>query len=55
MDYARARRTMVDNQVRPADVTDLRIIAALLEVPRERFRRAVAARGRLSRHRCAGG
>ncbi|MEJ0076859.1 MAG: protein-L-isoaspartate O-methyltransferase [Alphaproteobacteria bacterium] len=46
MDYARARRTMVDNQVRPADVTDLRIIAALLDVPRERFvspaQRAVA-------------
>jgi protein-L-isoaspartate(D-aspartate) O-methyltransferase len=46
MDYARARRTMVDNQVRPADVTDQRIIAALLEVARERFvapsRRAIA-------------
>jgi protein-L-isoaspartate(D-aspartate) O-methyltransferase len=46
MDYARARRTMVDNQERPADVTDHRIIAALLEVPRERFvapsRQAVA-------------
>lgn len=46
MDYARARRTMVDNQVRPADVTDLRIIEALLEAPRERFvapsRQAVA-------------
>ncbi len=37
MDYAQARRTMVDNQVRPSDVTDLRIIAALQEVPRERF------------------
>ncbi len=46
VDYAQARRTMVDRQVRPADVTDLRIIAALLEVPREIFvpaaRRAVA-------------
>src|SRR5262245_28397324 len=46
MDTTRARRTMVDNQVRPADVTDHRIIAALLEVPREQFvgpsRRAVA-------------
>ena len=45
-DYAQARRVMVDRQVRPADVTDLRIIAALLEVPREAFvpvaRRAVA-------------
>lgn len=28
---------MVDCQVRPSDVTDLRIIAALLEVPREQF------------------
>jgi protein-L-isoaspartate(D-aspartate) O-methyltransferase len=37
VDYARARRTMVDGQVRPADVTDLRIIAALLDVPREAF------------------
>ena len=46
MDYGRARRTMVDNQVRPADVTDHRIIAALLEVSRECFvapsRQAVA-------------
>src|ERR1044072_3159060 len=37
MDTTRARRTMVDNQVRPADVTDHRIIAALLEVSREGF------------------
>src|SRR5262245_22619085 len=37
MDTAHARRTMVDNQVRPHDVTDLRILGALLEVPRERF------------------
>lgn len=37
VDYAQARRAMVDSQVRPHDVTDLRIIAALLEVPRERF------------------
>jgi protein-L-isoaspartate(D-aspartate) O-methyltransferase len=37
MDYARARRVMVDSQVRPHDVTDLRIQAALLDVPRERF------------------
>jgi protein-L-isoaspartate(D-aspartate) O-methyltransferase len=45
-DYAQARRVMVDRQVRTADVTDLRIISALLEVPRETFvpaaRRAVA-------------
>ena len=37
VDYAQARQAMVDRQVRPHDVTDLRIIAALLEVPREPF------------------
>jgi protein-L-isoaspartate(D-aspartate) O-methyltransferase len=37
VDFAVARRTMVDCQVRPSDVTDLRIIAAMLEVPRELF------------------
>jgi protein-L-isoaspartate(D-aspartate) O-methyltransferase len=36
-DFAAARRYMVDGQVRPADVTDLRIISAMLEVPREQF------------------
>jgi protein-L-isoaspartate(D-aspartate) O-methyltransferase len=36
-DFSTARRHMVDGQVRPADVTDLRLIAAMLEVPRERF------------------
>jgi len=36
-DFAAARRNMVDGQVRTADVTDLRIIAAMQEVPRERF------------------
>lgn len=36
-DSARARRNMVDGQVRTADVTDPGLIAALLEVPRERF------------------
>lgn len=36
-DFAAMRRHMVDGQVRPADVTDLRIISAMLEVPRERF------------------
>src|SRR5262249_10436643 len=37
MDFAAARRMMVDGQVRTSDVTDLRIIAGMLEVPRERF------------------
>jgi protein-L-isoaspartate(D-aspartate) O-methyltransferase len=36
-DSAAARRMMVDGQVRTADVTDLRILAAMLELPRERF------------------
>ncbi len=36
-DFAAARRHMVDGQVRTADVTDLRVISAMLEVPRERF------------------
>lgn len=36
-DFAAARRNMVDGQVRTADVTDLRLIAAMQEVPREQF------------------
>jgi protein-L-isoaspartate(D-aspartate) O-methyltransferase len=36
-DFAAARRNMVEGQVRTADVTDLRIQSAMLEVPRERF------------------
>ncbi len=36
-DFAAARRMMVDGQIRPNDVHDLRIIAAMLEIPRERF------------------
>jgi protein-L-isoaspartate(D-aspartate) O-methyltransferase len=36
-DFAAARRNMVDGQVRTTDVTDLRVISAMLEVPRERF------------------
>jgi protein-L-isoaspartate(D-aspartate) O-methyltransferase len=36
-DFDVARRHMVDGQVRTADVTNLRIISAMLEVPRERF------------------
>jgi protein-L-isoaspartate(D-aspartate) O-methyltransferase len=36
-DFAAARRHMVDGQVRTADVTDLRLIAAMLAIPRERF------------------
>lgn len=36
-DFATARRNMVDGQVRTADVTDLRILQALQDTPRERF------------------
>ncbi|MBI3705239.1 MAG: methyltransferase domain-containing protein [Rhizobiales bacterium] len=36
-DFADARRHMVDGQLRPNDVTDLRILSAMLEVPRERY------------------
>ncbi len=37
IDYAAARTAMVDCQVRTADVTLYPIIAAMLDVPRERF------------------
>src|SRR6266581_3546352 len=35
--FATARQKMVDGQVRPSDVTDIRIIDAMLAVPRETF------------------
>ena len=37
LDFATARRMMVDGQVRTADVTDPRLLGAMLELPRERF------------------
>jgi protein-L-isoaspartate(D-aspartate) O-methyltransferase len=37
MDYTRARANMVENQLRPNRIEDPRLIAAMLEVPRERF------------------
>jgi protein-L-isoaspartate(D-aspartate) O-methyltransferase len=37
IDFSAARRMMVDGQVRTSDVTDLSLIAAMLEIPRERF------------------
>jgi len=37
MDFAAARRTMVDNQVRTYDVTDKLVLAAFETVPREAF------------------
>jgi protein-L-isoaspartate(D-aspartate) O-methyltransferase len=36
-DFSAARQKMVDGQVRPSDVTDLRILDAMLAVPREDF------------------
>jgi protein-L-isoaspartate(D-aspartate) O-methyltransferase len=37
IDFATARRMMVDGQLRPNDVTDPRILGAMLGTPRERF------------------
>ena len=37
VDFARARRTMVDNQLRTSGITDWRILDAMNRVPRERF------------------
>ncbi len=36
-DFSIARQNMVDNQVHPSDVTDLRILDAMLAIPRELF------------------
>lgn len=36
-DFATQRTNMVDSQVRPSDVTDRRIVRAMLAVPREAF------------------
>jgi protein-L-isoaspartate(D-aspartate) O-methyltransferase len=37
MDFALARRMMVDGQVRTRDVFDTNLLAAMAEIPRERF------------------
>jgi protein-L-isoaspartate(D-aspartate) O-methyltransferase len=37
LDFVAARRMMVDGQIRTSDVTDLRIVAAMLDVAREHF------------------
>jgi protein-L-isoaspartate(D-aspartate) O-methyltransferase len=37
IDFAQLRQSMVDSQIRANDVTDPRILAAMLELPRERF------------------
>jgi protein-L-isoaspartate(D-aspartate) O-methyltransferase len=36
-DFALQRKNMVESQVRPSDITDRRIIRAMLELPREEF------------------
>src|SRR5665213_547332 len=36
-DFTTARQNMVDCQVRPSDVTDIRILDAMMAVPREAF------------------
>lgn len=36
-DFAQQRTNMVESQIRPSDVTDRRIMRAMLEVPREQF------------------
>lgn len=37
MDYTVQRERMVDSQIRPNAVTDARILAAMLEIPREAY------------------
>ena len=49
--FSTARQKMVDGQVRPSDVTDIRIIDAMLAVPREAFVPDKQARAGLSRPR----
>jgi protein-L-isoaspartate(D-aspartate) O-methyltransferase len=45
MDYADARKRMVDGQLRPSRVTDPRVLDAMRDLPREEFLpRAVRAR-----------
>jgi protein-L-isoaspartate(D-aspartate) O-methyltransferase len=37
VDFARARKAMVDNQLRTSNITDRRLLAVMGQVPRERF------------------
>ena len=41
-DFAVQRKNMVESQVRPSDVTDRRVVRAMLEIPREAFVPAAA-------------
>ena len=36
-DFVQQRKNMVESQIRPSDITDRRIIRAMLETPREQF------------------
>ena len=55
IDFAQARRTMVDNQVATSSVTDRQLLAAMRRIPRERFVPDGGARSRLHRPRRAAG
>ena len=37
VDFAIQRKNMVESQVRPSDITDRRIMRAMLDLPREAF------------------
>lgn len=37
IDFAQARRNMIDSQIRPCDVSDPLVLEALFSIPRERF------------------
>ena len=45
LDYAKARETMVEQQVRPWDVLDARVLDVLATVPREAFFAEAHSRG----------
>ena len=48
-DYAKARENMVEQQVRPWDVLDVRVLDVLSQMPREAFVRRGAPRAGLCR------
>ena len=54
-DFALARRNMVDGQLRPNRVTNAELLAAIGDLPRERFLPDSAAFGGLCRRRRAAG
>ena len=51
VERSRPRLHMVNGQLRTSDVTDLQVLGAFLDVPREALRRAFAEEARLSRRR----